>query len=76
MRSQYPPDSYINGRFTPTTRIDINRLSIRSQSLANRTAVVFVDLYEYRTNGERRHWVGTWDLVLTSSGWLMDEPHF
>jgi hypothetical protein len=75
MRAQYPPSGYINGRFTPTTSIDIQRLSTRSEKRANRTATVFVDLLEHRTNGETRHWVGTWDLVLTSSGWLMDRPH-
>ena len=68
MRSQYPPSGYINGRFAPTTAIDIQRLVIRSQSLAQRTAVVYVDLLEYRDDGTRRHYVGTWDLVLTSSG--------
>jgi hypothetical protein len=76
MKSQYPPSTYINGRFSPTTRIDINRISITSMSVANKTAKVFVDLTEYRTNGSTRHWVGSWDMVLTSSGWLMDRPHF
>ena len=45
-------------------------------SVANKTANVFVDLTEYRTSGSPRHWVGSWDMVLTSSGWLMDRPHF
>ena len=76
MRSQYPPEAYIDGRFEPTTGIDIRQLSIRSQSVANRTAVVYVDLIEYREDGAARRYVGTWDLVLSSSGWLMDEPHF
>ena len=76
MRSQYPPSGYIDGSFDATTRIDVNRISIRSMSLAKKTANVFVDLAEYRTSGAPRHFVGSWDLVLTSSGWLMDRPHF
>jgi hypothetical protein len=76
MKSQYPPSEYINDRFAATTRIDINRISIRSMRVANQTATVFVDLSEYRTSGAARHWVGNWDMVLTSAGWLMDRPHF
>ncbi len=41
-----------------------------------RTAVVSVALTEYRESGEVRRFAGSWDLVRTSSGWLMDEPHF
>jgi len=76
MRSEYPPNGYIDGRFDATTRIDVNRISIRSMSLSRKTANVSVDLTEYRTSGAPRHWVGSWDLVLTSAGWLMDKPHF
>jgi hypothetical protein len=75
MRRQYPPSRYIDGRFTETTRIAINRLRIERMSLAQRDAVVFVDLTEYRSSGAARHWFGTWDLVLLNGAWLMDEPH-
>jgi len=76
MRKEYPSKGNIDGRFGRTTRIDINRLSIRSTDRATKTAVVFVDLTEYRDSGPARQYVGTWDLVLRSTGWLMDEPHF
>ena len=46
MRNEYPPDGYIDGRFAATTRIDVNAARIRSQT--SRTAVVAVDLTEYR----------------------------
>jgi len=74
MRTQYPPDQYIDGRFAPTTGIDLRRDTIQRQS--GSTANVAVDLLEYRTDGSVRHWVGSWDLVRTSAGWLLDQPHF
>ncbi|HUQ78826.1 MAG TPA: protein kinase [Patescibacteria group bacterium] len=76
MRREYPPAGNIDGRFARTTRIDIQALNIRSQSLIQRSAVVYVDLIEYRESEAPRRFRGTWDLVLTTSGWLMDEPHF
>jgi tRNA A-37 threonylcarbamoyl transferase component Bud32 len=77
MREQYPPEGNIDGRFAPTTRIDIDRLSIERMSLRNGTAVVSVAITEYRSSGPSpRRFAGTWELVLTDAGWLMDEPHF
>ena len=77
MREQYPPAGNIDGRFAPTTRIDIDRLNIERMSLRNGTAVVSVAITEYRSSGPSpRRFAGTWELVLTDAGWLMDEPHF
>jgi hypothetical protein len=75
MRGEYPPSRYIAGRFDATTRIDMNRLRIERVSLARRSAVVFMDITEYRRSGSARHWTGTWELVLVNGEWLMDEPH-
>lgn len=75
MRAQYPPSRYIKGRFDATTQIDINRLRIERMSVANRTAVVYIDITEHRSSGPSRHWYGTWDLVLINGVWLMDRPH-
>jgi serine/threonine-protein kinase len=75
MRAAYPPDGYIAGRFDDTTRIDVHRLQIQRLSVANREAVVWMDIAEYRTSGPARHWVGTWDLILVDGRWLMDDPH-
>jgi len=74
MRRRYPPQSNIDGRFGPTERIDLNRNDVISQS-ANQ-AVVAVDLREYRSDGAVRHYVGTWDMVLTGDGWRMNDPDF
>ncbi len=76
MRRQYPPSGYINGRFSPTTAIDIRRLETRSLNAAKGTATVYVDLIEHRSGESPRHYAGTWDLVRGTSGWLMDRPHF
>ena len=48
MRERYPPEENIDGRFRRTTRIDLQRLDIRS--IHDGTAVVFVDLIEYRSS--------------------------
>jgi hypothetical protein len=74
MRRQYPPSRYIDGRFDATTRIDINRLRIQRMSVSSRTAVVAIDITEYRSSGSPRRWVGSWDLVLINGAWLMDDP--
>ena len=75
--SEYPPDGNIDGRFAPTTRIDINRLRIERMSLRSGTALVSVAITEYRSSGPSpRRFVGSWELVLSDRGWLMDEPHF
>jgi hypothetical protein len=77
MLAEYPQDGYIDGRFAPTTRIDLNRNEVVSLNSSAGTAVVAVDLIEYRSSGPSpRRFVGSWDLVLTDAGWRMDEPHF
>src|SRR5205823_6281709 len=37
-------------------------------------AVVYVDVVEV-IGGQMHHWVGTWQLVDTSSGWLLNRPN-
>lgn len=77
MLAEYPQAGYIDGRFAPTTRIDLNRNEVISLDSSAGTAVVAVDLIEHRTvEPTPRRFIGRWDLVLTSSGWRMDEPHF
>ena len=74
MRREYPPSRYIDGRFDATTGFDINRLRIERMSVSSGTAVVAIDITEYRSSGSPRRWVGSWDLVLINGQWLMDDP--
>jgi hypothetical protein len=77
MRARYPTDEYIDGRFAPTTRIELARSEVIALNSASGTAVVAVDLTEYRTvEPSPRRFVGQWEMVLTADGWRMDEPHF
>jgi serine/threonine-protein kinase len=77
MRRQYPPDGYIDGRFSRTTRIDLRRNEITSLNRRAGTATVAVDLIEYRTvEPSPRRFIGWWELVLVDGRWLMDRPHF
>jgi hypothetical protein len=72
MQASYPPQTNIWGRFDATRSIVARSASLTS---ANPTsAAVAVDLIETRTDGTIRHWVGTWYLVRSGSGWLLDQP--
>jgi hypothetical protein len=77
MRQQYPPDGYIDGRFSRTTRIDLRRNEVVAFDAGAGTAVVAVDLVEDRTvEPSPRRFIGRWEMILTADGWKMDEPHF
>jgi eukaryotic-like serine/threonine-protein kinase len=76
MKSTCPPSSCIWGRFDNTTRIVLHRNQIVSLNRSAGTARVAVDLSEYRTNGTVRHWIGSWYLVLTSRGWMLNDEAF
>jgi cell division septation protein DedD len=77
MRDRYPPEQYIDGRFAPTTAIDLRRNEVIAINRAAGTATVAVDLVEYRASGPSpRRFVGDWDLVLVDGRWLMNDPDF
>ena len=71
MQANYPPDEFINRRFAYTQQMDLRQ----ARTLGNngQVATVYIDLIEVYA-GSTRHWVGTWQLVRTSSGWLLDQP--
>jgi hypothetical protein len=71
MRNRYPPASNIDGRFSETTRIVLNRNAVVQQD--GDSAYVEIDMTEYQTD-ETRRYVGGWDLVLTQNGWRMHDP--
>ena len=77
MRDRYPPAQNIDGRFAPTTAIDLRRNEIIAIDQAAGTATVAVDIVEYRESGTSpRRFVGDWDLVLVDGEWLMNDPDF
>ena len=77
MRERYPPEGNIDGRFAPTTDIDLRRNEIVAFDPDAGTATVAVDIIEYRESGPSpRRFVGDWDLVLIDGRWLMSDPDF
>jgi len=72
MQEQYPPAEYIDQRFAATQQIGLQAERVVGDS--GGVAVVYVDVVEV-IDGQRRHWVGTWQLVDTASGWLLNHPN-
>ena len=71
MRANYPPATYIDDRFAGTKQINLR--TDRVVSASGGVAAVYVDLVEHTAAGVQ-HWVGTWQLVQTPAGWLLDKP--
>src|SRR5438094_322358 len=71
MQEQYPPAEYIDRRFMATQQI--NLMAERVVATGGGVAVVYVDIVELG-GGQTRHWVGTWQLVNSASGWLLNHP--
>ena len=72
MQSAYPPPQYINQRFAYTQQMNLRQAQVVANN--GQTATVYIDLIEIYA-GSTRHWVGTWQLVNTSSGWLLNQPN-
>jgi hypothetical protein len=72
MRAAYPPQTNIWGRFDRTSSIVARSASLTTANPAS--ASVAVDLIETMADGTVRHWVGTWYLIRSGSGWLLDQP--
>ena len=72
MRSRFPPPENIVQRFSQTRSVDLRRAETVAQDPSH--AAVAVDVLE--TNGQAgvRHFVGTWHLVRSPDGWLLDRP--
>jgi hypothetical protein len=72
MQAQYPPAEYIDHRFAATQQINLQ--AERMLGNGGGLATVYVDVVEI-IDGQRRHWVGTWQLLDTASGWLLNRPN-
>ena len=77
MKRRYPPDQWLIGRFSRTTRIEITRLRQTSLDATAGRATVAVTLVEDRTV-EPSPWTlsGRWELIRVNGRWLLDNPHF
>ncbi len=71
MRAAFPPAQNIEQRFSGTHAVTVQRADVVSQT--DDHAAVAVDLDEAAADGEH-HWSGTWQVVRTPDGWLLDEP--
>jgi hypothetical protein len=76
MRANFPPNENLYGRFGPTHRISADRINVVSVNDQTGVAVVEVEVVEvYGSPAVTRRWVGTWQLVRTADGWLLDQPN-
>lgn len=72
MQARYPPAVYIDHRFAATQEINLQAARILGNGGGE--AVVYVRVVEV-LDGQTRYWVGTWRLVNTDAGWLLDRPN-
>jgi cytoskeletal protein RodZ len=72
MRAAYPPDQNIDQRFSQTRQVAVNRAEVVSMN--GTQATVAVDLTEV-TGARQQHYTGTWSLVRSGTGWLLDQPN-
>jgi hypothetical protein len=72
MQANYPPSEFINHRFAYTQGMNLRAARVLANN--GQVSTVYVDLIEVYA-GTTRHWVGTWQLVSSSSGWLLNQPN-
>jgi hypothetical protein len=72
MQAQYPPTLFIDERFSATQEVDLTAERVVADG--GGTAIVSVQVVEL-TGGETRHWAGTWELIDTSLGWLLNSSN-
>jgi hypothetical protein len=74
MRANFPREANLDGRWANTVSISVNDLRVLSASSDQMT--VAIDFVETLANGSSRRFVGSWQLVASDSGWLLDSPSF
>jgi hypothetical protein len=72
MQAQFPPATFIAHRFAATQRISLQ--GERTLGHGDGLAIVYVRIVEI-IGGQTRYWVGTWQVINTGSGWLLNEPN-
>jgi hypothetical protein len=75
LRAAFPPAESITARFSHTRALVLERADVVALDDAAGKATVAVTVREELDGppGERRY-TGTWDLVRTADGWLLDQP--
>ena len=76
MKANYPRQPNLDERWDDTAEVNIEYVAVTSLNEAAGRATVqvqFTDVYE---SGSSRRFVGSWELVLSPNGWLLDQPHF
>jgi serine/threonine protein kinase len=77
MQRRYPPEEWLIGRFSRTTRIDIIRIRQTALNTARGTATVAITLVEHRSDRASPQTIaGSWDLVRVDGSWLLNNPRF
>ncbi|MDP9245938.1 MAG: hypothetical protein M3O64_04720, partial [Chloroflexota bacterium] len=71
MQANYPPASSVDQRFSDTRSLSADSAVVTAQGPTSATVSVY--LTEVTSLGTR-HWSGTWTMVRSESGWLMDSP--
>ena len=74
MKANYPREPNLDNRWDDTASITINQIAVTS--MTNSYANVFIDFVETKDDGSSRRFVGSWDLVRSGDGWLLDNPNF
>lgn len=74
MKANFPREGNLDNRWRDTAQVSINQIYVTQQS--GSSANVFIDFVETKENGSSRRFVGSWDLVRSGDGWLLDNPNF
>jgi hypothetical protein len=74
MKSTYPRQENLDGRFASTADITFEELYVASQGA--RTATVQANFVETYDSGSSRRFIGYWELVLVDGRWLLDAPRY
>ena len=72
MQADYPPAEFIDQRFAQTRQLKLREARVIASD--GGVATVAVDVVEVAADARRR-WAGTWQLVLTPAGWLLNQPN-
>ena len=74
MKANFPRQGNLDGRWANTVSVAVN--DVRPLSQSGERMTVAIDFVETLTDGTSRRFVGSWQLVASNDGWLLDSPSF